>query len=103
MAAIGRIRGNNRLAGTIVAVIALMLVQVTTLLHSETYGDEPHSHGGVQCLFVGGVFDDDLLATPALIIVAALAYVFAQTLAPTRQTVRVVSPKRHAPRAPPTL
>ena len=83
------------------AAALFVLAQCLTLIHTQQFGDEPHEHNGVQCLFVGGVFDDDVAAAPAAFIAVAIAFVFAQVLAPASSPSRTPYNARHGPRAPP--
>ena len=103
MTAFGVFQRKSHIIATIVAVIALVTVQIFAAIHGQEFGDEPHSHNGVQCLFVGCVSDGGDAGLAAAFIVLAIAFVFAISLTLARQTVRPVLAKRHAPRAPPAL
>ena len=85
----------------VIAAAVFVLAQCLSLIHTQQFGDEPHEHNGVQCVFAGGVFDDDLAAAPAAFVAVAIAFVFAQSLAPQRSVFRTPYVARHGPRAPP--
>ena len=85
----------------VLAAAVFVLAQCVTLIHTQQFGDEAHEHNGVQCLFVGGIFDDDVAAAPAAFIAVAIAFVFSQALAPESSPSRTPYKVRHGPRAPP--
>jgi|GEM_PF-4134036 len=92
--------GQQRIAATFIAAI-FVLSQCLSVIHAQHFGDDSHEHYGVECVFVAGAFDDDFAAAPAAFLAVAIAFIFAQSLAPARRTVRVHSARPQSPRAPP--
>ncbi len=82
--------------------IALLIAASFASVHASTFGDDQHTHNGVECAFAQGALnDDDVAAPPAVFVAVAEGFVVARALAPQRPVSPAASASANAPRAPP--
>lgn len=83
------------------AMTAFLITQIAASVHAEKYAGEPHTHNGVQCVFVVGGLDDDALLP--MVAVAAIFAIFLPAYLAVIENKCAYGSIQHAyaPRAPP--
>jgi len=83
------------------AGMLFLIAQSLSIFHAQKYGDDAHTHNGVQCLFSSALIDDDNGLASVFFIILPIALLTLLALSPAHIPARVKSDTRYDPRAPP--
>ncbi|MEL7491336.1 MAG: hypothetical protein AAGJ73_11515 [Pseudomonadota bacterium] len=83
------------------AAVIFVAAQTLSILHAQKYGDDAHTHNGVQCLIVSAAADNDDGLAPSFVAALAIAFIVAAAFSQTPALSRVQARRRYRPRAPP--
>ena len=85
----------------IVAAGWIVAAQIGFDWHAKKFGDEAHSHNGVQCLFVGNALDQEFGLTSSIFAAMGMAFLFVQSIGVPAQILPTQGRARQQSRAPP--
>ncbi len=100
---IGLRDGGFARAALMACTLFLFATQSLAFIHAQNYGEEPHSHDGVQCAFAKGVPEDDFVAPAAIAPVLNPAFIASKASQPVTGVSKRALPVLHGPRAPPSF